>query len=150
MSLKRIVAILESTQIQNLEVIAKQIRAKSPDKYAQKFSYEIVRQIMENSRLPYEKFSSEYPYLIQVEGGILIGISPEIIIPDTRKNSIKNFAKNVKRDINGYDGLIQFLPFEMNGRQVRSNLETELNIAFVNLRYDQKGLNRRFHQYSSE
>ncbi|MGM5488470.1 MAG: hypothetical protein ACQESG_05965 [Nanobdellota archaeon] len=147
MELKEIAKKLESTNIQKLEYIASQISAHSQAEYSHKFSDELVRQKLENSQFPYEHFSSEYPYLLENEGGILIGVSPGLMITDSRKRSLKRFAQELKRDTKDYSGLIQFLPFQMNGKQVRTNLEKELDIAFVNLPYDQKGLERRFYQY---
>lgn len=154
MGLKQIASLLNGTTIENLEDIARNIRAHSQAEYSEKFALEIARQKLEKSGVAYTAYNGEFQYFIREnglreKGYILVGVSPGLIIPDTRKNALVAYAKKLRQSLNGCSGLIQFFPFQMNGKDVRAILEKEIYIAFINLPYDQKSLERRFRQYCS-
>ncbi len=151
MSLKQIVARLESTSIDNLEEIARGIRAEDQQEYADLFAQTIVQQKIERSGIPYQEGFGGFPYVLQGDQNILVRLSAGLIIPDTRKSSLEVYAKRVngqmERSPDRYSGLIHFLPFLINGKAVRAVLEREMNVTFINLPYDERSLERRFRQY---
>ncbi len=147
MNLKQLATRLESANIDNLETIARSIEAESQEDFDDNYALEIVRQKLDELGLSYQEFSYDFPYLINEGEGMLVGVSSKAILPDVRKNKIKNYTNKIKPKIQEYEGIIQFLPFQMNGKKVRENLARELDIAFVNLKYDSGSLERRFRQY---
>lgn len=150
MGLLQIAARLDSTRIENLEVIAKKTSAYNQSDYNNKFALEIVRQKIENSNLPYHEFSDDFPYIIDEGNGILIGVSADLLLPKLGKSYLDFYAKKLKRELVGHDGMIQFMSSLINGSNTKDILKKEIgNIEFVNLAYDMKSLERRFRGYGS-
>ncbi|MFT4310838.1 MAG: hypothetical protein ACMXYC_04350 [Candidatus Woesearchaeota archaeon] len=150
MTLLQIANTLSAARIENLEQIAKRIRADTQAEYNQKFVQEIVRQKILNSEYASTHHSDTYPYKItEDDGSALVAIAPEEILPDTRNNELKKFIRETKEDLEGYLGLIQFLPFQMNGNPLRANLQKQLPIQFVNMPYNKRDMERRFRAYSN-
>jgi hypothetical protein len=147
MNLKQLAKRLESTKIDNLEDIARSISVSTQEEFNEQYAFEIARQKLDELGLSYQEFSYDFPYMITQGEGILVGVAPTSIVPDTRKNKIKNYTNKIKPKVADYEGIIQFLPFQMNGKNVRATLESELDIAFVNMPYDGRSLERRFRQY---
>jgi len=150
MNLRQIAARIENTRIDNLESIARQISASSQTEYNTNYALEITRQKIEGSGMRYHRHrdSTEgFHYIIEENGGILVGVSAELIVPDTRKSSLMNYTRKIRSRLNGHSGLVHFLPFQMNGKEVRAVLERELDIALINLPYDHGSLERRYRQY---
>ncbi|MEK6961383.1 MAG: hypothetical protein AABX47_09515 [Nanoarchaeota archaeon] len=151
MNLRQIAAQIKNTRIENLESIARQITASSQTEYNNNYSIEIARQKLEGSGMRYHQHrpNSGFHYIIEENDGILVCVSAEMIIPDTRKSSLLNYTRKIKTHLGGHSGLIHFLPFQMNGKEVRAILERELDIALINLPYDRAALERRYRQHST-
>lgn len=150
MNLRQIAARIENTRIENLEAIARQITASSQIEYNNNYALEIARQKLEGSGMQYRRHrnpTAGFPYVIEENSGILVGVSAELITPDTRKSALLDYARKAKAQLHGNFGIIHFLPFQMNGKEVRSVLERELDIALINLPYDRAALERRYRQY---
>jgi hypothetical protein len=155
MNLNKIATLLEATQIQNLEDIAKEVARVSPARTQECFdriyAMEIVRQKLKNSGLAYQQFRDDFPYVIKKEGEIIVCVSP-CMVSEPRKNAVASYARKTKKQLSGYQEMILFLPFQMNGTYVREIIQSEFldresAVGFVNLPYNQKALERRFMQY---
>jgi hypothetical protein len=146
MSLSRIATCLDSTQIYGLETIAQTVHATSQDNFDKEFAQKIVMQKLAHSLLSYERNDEKFPYVIHDGENVLVMVSPRLIIPDQRKSSVGRFAREIEKELNGYDGIIAFAPFLMNGHVFRDRLKKELPIGFVNLAYDAGSLERRYRQ----
>lgn len=139
---------LDSSKIDNLEYIASQIRASNQSEYNHIFAFEISRQKLLSVNSQANEVSDPFPCKISgTFGEIAVSIAPENIADDLRKSSIDRLARKLNNNLQSYCGLIQFLPFQLNNRNVRDILGKKVNVAFVNLPYDQRGLVRRFNQY---
>jgi hypothetical protein len=147
MNLKQIAARLDSTRIENLEVIAQKISASDQQEYSARFAREISRQKLQHSNMPFQAASGDFPFTINLDVGIYVGVSPGTILLQMGKSSLVRYSKQLASYLPKGAGIVQFLPFQMNGRNVRSILEKELDVAFVNLPYDAGSLRRRFLEY---
>ena len=147
MNLTDISARLESARIDNLEKIARHVSASRQEDFNSMLAKMIVEQKLEESGLSYEPFYGEFPYVINENGGAVVSVAPELVIPDQRKNAVQKYARQIRREMDDNSGVIQFMPFQMNGKKLRNYLKDELPIQFVNLPYDKKSLERRFYEY---
>lgn len=140
---------IDSAQIDNLEEIAKRIKARSPEEYQQLFAYAIAGQKLEKSGMPYAKGGlGLFDYTLDVLGSVGVVVHPGPITPDLHKFHVQNYIQRLRKGFNGHAGVIFFLPIQMNGRVVTKLLENGLDCGFVNLAYDNKSLERRFNAYS--
>ncbi|MBW3021208.1 hypothetical protein KY334_07975 [Candidatus Woesearchaeota archaeon] len=137
MNLKEMAIQLNQVKIDNIEDIAKKVTSDFFDNYMQNVANEVVRQKLENSSFYYEEDFGLFPYRI---GGINVDIVHNEM--DSSKSMVLRYTRKRK----GYDILL-FTPFQMNGNKVRSVIERELSVSFVNLPYDYKSIERRFRQY---
>lgn len=145
----RLANILGCVKINNLEVIAKNTIANNKDEYLKKYAENIFLEKLDASKLSYTR-TGEHDFLDYGDEKFLLLFSPGKILPKDGKEYVKQYAHRIDSVIkhNNFSGVIYFMPFLMNNNFVRDVMKKELNIGFVNMPYDEKGLERRIAKYS--
>lgn len=149
MDIKKLTSKLESTAIKQ-EEIARNIFAHNQQEFEWKFAEGIARKKLKLCGIPITLFQEDFPFLTNNNESYIIGIAPRELIQDNKKNKILQYSRKLQTKFNNFKthkGIIQFLPYLMNGNTIRKTLSKELPIAFVNLHYDAKSLERRFNEY---
>ena len=136
------------------EEVAKTIRARNEEDFARQFALKIVRRKLELAKLVFEELSYEdFPFLIKIDKGHIIGVTPRKLLEKERGNQIDMYCGRVKSKFDNFknsSGIIMCLPYMMNGKTLREELYRQLPIAFVNVGYDNNSLERRFRQYCTK
>ena len=162
MQTDEIAKILHSTRIENIEDIAIKVSGRMAARgfhlsgsarniYQHMLAQEYARQKLEHSGLPYSDafYTEGLPFIIREDGGILVAVCPDSLVPSPNKSQVKKISRPIKQNRNGCTGVIQFMPYQCgNGSMIRRMMKSELSdIAFVNMPYDDKALERRFEWY---
>lgn len=133
------------------EEVAKTIKARSLDDFSKQFTFELVRRKLELSKVPFEEqIEEDFPFLIKLDKGHIIGVTPRKLLEDERRTQIDMYCGRVKSKFDNFknsSGIIMCLPYMMNGKTLRDELYRQLPIGFVNVGYDNNSLERRFRQY---
>lgn len=141
---------LGCVKIDNIETIAANTNGRNRDDYVKNFAERIVRSKLDASCLNYS-MNGGVNFIEYRSEKFLIIMSPESILEKSGKENVKRHAHKIQRmiDDNSLSGAVYFMPFIMNNGKVRDVLKKELlsHIGFVNLPYDEKGLERRVKEY---
>lgn len=151
MTLKQLETILVAARIENLEAIARSISASNQSDYDLLYATEIARQKLRNSGLKVNEIHGNFPFEAEYQGlKYLVAVSPRIVVPDLN-SQVQRYARSLRSASQDYEGIIQFLPFLMNGKKLRDKIEKEIRkpIAFVDLSYNSDSLERRFGEYGN-
>ena len=147
MNINEAIKKLNGTQIK-LEEIAKKTYTKNYEEFQEAFAQEVVRQRLKSSGLIYHKFCLTYPYTIGEDKEISVRVFSGEIADSKNKNAIESAAAEINEEMMFSEGIICFLPFQMNGNKTRTIISNKVKdeetkrtkIGFVNLPYNEKSL----------
>ena len=150
-NIRNLATILEASGVKQEEV-AKSIQARSQEQFDSTFACEIVRRKLKLSRFAFEEQSDvDFPFLIKLDKGFVVGVTPRKLLNDERKNHVDMYCSRIKSKFDDFktsSGIVMCLPYLMNGKNLREQqLYKQLPIGFVNLSYTQDSLERRFRDY---
>lgn len=139
---------MENVRIDSLETIARKTVCGDPGDYQHNFALEVVTQRVKGSGLEYESGPGEFPYLL-TESSVLVGLSSGRIVPGMERKALALYNEQLREILESYNGLIHFLPFQMNLREARKMAAKDLHVEFVNIHYDRESMGRRYKDYCS-
>jgi hypothetical protein len=131
---------LNGAPADKINVIGKSLSASSVHDYANKLAHEYTRQKVKNTKLPFEQLGEAYV----LDDTYFVLTSSGQIQNDLNKSSIVQYARNLRAQTDVYEGIIHFLPFQMNGKRVREVLQKELPIDFVNIPVNPRFLEAKY------
>lgn len=148
MVLKKVAKKINGAKIQKLEELARATYSSRFEEFKKNFSQEFVSQKLKNSGLDYGEFGESYPFIINQGEGIAVGVSQGKITQKQNKEYVKQVANKINSDVSFLEGIIYFLPFQLNGNKVRDTLKQYIKnddlkkskIEFINIPYNDNTL----------